>query len=177
MQTVELRKCNIEDIPALRQVALQSYQEHYMYLWLNDEYAWWYMNLSFSEESLKKQINEPDSTCYFIINNSEIVGFLKMNVNKPFDNTPPNKSIELERLYLLKKATNKGIGRKVVQIIIDEAKKNKLKAVWLKSMESSKAVHFYESIGFKIIRTEVLPFEGFKDEYRNIHVMTLDLNY
>lgn len=177
MQAVELQKCNIEDIPTLRQVALQSYQEHYMYLWVNAKYAWWYMDMSFSEQSLLKQINDPDATFYSIVSNREIIGFLKTNANRSFDNMPPDKSIELERLYLLKKDTNKGIGKRAVQMIIYKAKEDKLETVWLKSMESSKAVQFYENLGFKIIRTEVLPFEGFKDEFRNIHVMRLDLNY
>lgn len=132
--------------------------------------------MSFSEQSLQKQINDPDSTFYFVLNNSEIIGFLKTNANKSFANKPFNKSIELERLYLLKKATNKGIGKRAAQMIIDKAKEDKLETVWLKSMESSKAVQFYENLGFKIIRTDVLPFEGFKDEYRNILVMQLDLH-
>ncbi|MCU7547609.1 GNAT family N-acetyltransferase [Chitinophagaceae bacterium LB-8] len=175
MQAIELRKCNLEDISILRQVALQSYQEHYMYLWTDDQYAWWYMDRSFGEQSLLQQMNDPDSTFYFVLNHDEIVGFLKINRNRSFNETSAGECIELERLYLLKKVTNKGIGRVAVQMIIDKAKEDHVKTVWLKSMDTSKAVQFYEKIGFHITKTEILPFEGFKDEYRDIHVMRLDL--
>jgi GNAT superfamily N-acetyltransferase len=176
MQSVELRKCTLEDIPTLREVALQSYQEHYLYLWTEDQYALWYMDMSFSEQSLLRQMNDPHATFYFVLTNSEIAGFLKTNANKTFGDTPEENSLELERLYLVKKFTNKGVGRKAVQLIIDKAKKDHLETVWLKSMESSKAVQFYENLGFQIITTEKLPFKGFKDEYRNIHLMRLDVH-
>jgi diamine N-acetyltransferase len=174
MQTVKLQKCTCEDIPQLRQLALQSYQEHYMYLWTTEKYAWWYMDLSFSEQSLLQQINTLNSSFFFILYNEEPIGFLKLNAHKSPDSTYHNRMLELERIYLLKKVTSKGIGSMAVQMVVNKAREDHMQAIWLKSMDSSKAVQFYKRMGFRICKTEILPFEGFKDEHRNIHVMMLD---
>lgn len=171
MQSVTLQKCTPEDLPRLRQVALQSYQEHYMYLWTEERYAWWYMDISFGEESLVKQMNDPDSIFYFVVYQSEVVGFIKINKNKTPEGQHNSKSLELERIYLLKKVTGMGIGKKAVQMIINKAIEDQQETIWLKSMDSSKAVQFYEKLGFQIVKTEILPFEGFKDQYRGIHLM------
>lgn len=175
MQRVELRKCSVEDIPQLRQLALQSYQEHYMYLWTTEKYAWWYMDISFSEQSLLQQISTPNTTFFIILYNEEPIGFLKLNAYKSPNSTHHDQMLELERIYLLEKVTGKGIGSVTVQMIVNKAKEDHLQAIWLKSMDSSKAVQFYEGMGFRITKTEILPFDGFKDEYRKIHVLILHL--
>ena len=175
MQPVELKRCTPADIPQLRQVALQSYHEHYLYLWTEDKYVQWYTDISFGEQSLQRQMNEPGTDFFLIQTNAENVGFLKTITNYAPDNNSPGKSLYLERIYIIKRATNQGIGAKAVQMIIDKAKEEHLETIWLKSMDSSKAVQFYEKMGFKIVKTEQIPFEGFKDEYRNIHLMILQL--
>jgi diamine N-acetyltransferase len=175
MKSVKLQKCSFKDIPQLRQLALQSYQEHYMYLWTEEKYAWWYMDISFSEQSLQQQINTPGSDFFFVLYNEVPIGFLKLNSYKSPGSTHPNQMLELERIYLLKETTGKSIGSRAVQMVINKAKEDHVQAISLKSMDSSKAVQFYEKMGFKIINTEILPFDGFKDEYRKIHTMILDL--
>jgi GNAT superfamily N-acetyltransferase len=147
-----------------------------MYLWTEEKYAWWYMDISFGAQSLQQQMNDPGAAFFFILYHDEIVGFLKTNANRSYDDSSIGKSLELERIYLLEKVTGKGIGRRAVHMLIDKAKEEQVDTIWLKSMESSKAVQFYKKMGFQIIKTEVLPYEGFKDEYRKIHVMRLDLH-
>ncbi|HEV7622057.1 MAG TPA: hypothetical protein VGO09_09995 [Flavisolibacter sp.] len=56
---LSLKKCSINDVVLLSRIGIQSYREHYMHLWTDNVHAEWYMDLSFSEESLLQQMKEP----------------------------------------------------------------------------------------------------------------------
>ena len=63
----------------------------------------------------------------------------------------PEGCVELVKLYLLKEFRGKGIGRDLMQVSIDAAKKN-FNAVYLETMpELSNALELYRDLGFKII--------------------------
>ena len=102
-------------------------------------------------------------------------GFIKINFNKALEGYAADKSLELERIYLLNEVSGKGIGTEAMHRIIDDAVKTDKELIWLKSMDSSPALNFYQKLGFKKYAVEKLPFDGFKDEYRNIVTMCLVL--
>lgn len=173
---VALTECTLNDLKKLQAIAVQSYNEHYLYLWQNEKYAAWYINKSFGTESLQQQLRDPLSKFYFVTENNEAAGFIKLNLHAPLDNDTAEKSLELERIYLLQKASGKGVGTKAVTEVLRLARQLQKEVVWLKTMDSSPALYFYEKMGFKKIKVERLPFEGFKDAYRNIITMRLNLN-
>ena len=59
--------------------------------------------------------------------------------------------------------------------MIKHEKQKGTEAIWLKSMVSSPACGFYRKLGFADVKTERLPYEGFKEEFRDILVMNLVL--
>jgi GNAT superfamily N-acetyltransferase len=172
---VALKLCSAEDIPAIREVALQSYKEHYLYLWTEQRFAEWYMNKSFSVTSLTEQMKNEEALFYLVTTNGKAIGFIKLNKNKPLPGDDAVNSIELERIYLLKAFSGKGIGTEVLQMIIDKSKEEGKRVLWLKSMDSSDSLFFYQKRGFVQTAKESLPFEGFKDEYRTLVTLRLDL--
>ncbi len=61
----------------------------------------------------------------------------------------PNSCIELVKIYLLNSARNKGIGKKLMEICIDEAKKRGFSTIYLETMpELSNAIDLYKKMGF-----------------------------
>src|SRR5439155_1327583 len=75
--------------------------------------------------------------------------FVKMNINQPLHNYEKFDCIELERIYLVRSATGKGHGHKVVEFCFEYARKLNKQLIWLKAMDSSEAVFFYEKLGFE----------------------------
>lgn len=172
---IALKKCTLNDLEKLQAIAVQSYKEHYLYLWENEKYAAWYIDKSFGTQSLQQQLSDAASAFYFISENNDAIGFIKLNLHAAIDNDDAQKSMELERIYLLQKASGKGVGTKAVTEVLQLARQQQKKVVWLKTMDSSPALHFYEKMGFKKNKVERLPFEGFKDAYRGIITMRLAL--
>lgn len=175
MEAVELKQCGPMDIPQIMQVSMQSYREHYLYLWTEERYAAWYMNRSFGAQSLAAQMQDNNSVFYLVQLNHTAVGYVKLNRNKALPGDAANKSLELERIYLLKEAAGKGVGKAAVQQVETLAGEWGYNIIWLKSMDSSPAVYFYEKVGFEKVATERLPFEGFVDAYRNLVTMRKEL--
>ena len=172
---MDLKRCSAADISEIRKVAIQSYKEHYLYLWTDYYSAEWYMNRSFSTDSLTRQMEDVQALFYLVLVNATTIGFIKLNKNKPLPGDEADKSLELERIYLLKDFSGKGIGTAVLNKIIDYCKQQGIKLLWLKSMDSSDSLFFYKKRGFEIIATERLSFEGFKDEYRNLLTLRLEI--
>ncbi|MEO6070218.1 MAG: GNAT family N-acetyltransferase [Chitinophagaceae bacterium] len=168
---IQLKRCTVRDIPEIRNVALQSYEEHYLYLWTAPRFADWYMDRSFSEANLTAQFQEPNAHFYLVYWNEKMVGFIKLNWYKALPGDAAAHSLELERIYLINEVSGKGVGTEVLNEIINSCLLQGVHIIWLKSMDSSDSVFFYQKRGFEITAKETLPFEGFKDEYRTLLTM------
>jgi GNAT superfamily N-acetyltransferase len=163
---ITIHPCSTTDIPLLSEVATAAYLAHYTYLWHdNGEY---YVNMSFSPDRFKQEMADTNARFYLIYLENEAVGFLKLNLDKGIDHYSADFALELERIYILPKATGQGVGKKVMDFVLDIARNRQKSLVWLKSMDSSKALPFYQRHGFQIQGSALLDFAPMKDKYRNI---------
>lgn len=167
--SLQIRECGISDIPDLLTVALQSYREHYTYLWTDAGEA--YIGRNFTYDILAKELEADKSYFYLVRSGMEPVGFLKVNDEKPLAPYPATDCLELERIYLLQKASGKGIGKQAVEFVLQVAAEHNRSIVWLKAMDSSPARGFYEKMGFTSRDSYQLDFPYMKDEFRTILVM------
>lgn len=168
-----IKECTAEDIPTILRVALQSYKEHYTYLWWDAGEA--YMERNFSFSAIEKELAEEHSYFYLLYANNEPAGFLKINDAKPLAPHSREDCLELERIYLLEKVSGKGIGKKAIDFVRQVAIKKRRKLMWLKAMDSSLAVVFYQKMGFKLTDSITLDLPYMKDEWRNLLVMKKQL--
>lgn len=170
---LSLRPCFLRDVQHLHDVAMQSYREHYLYLWTTMDHARWYMDRSFSVDSLKQQMQDPGSSFFMVGYGNNHCGFIKINWGHPVHNH--TKSMELERIYLLKQYAGKGIGSAVMEQVLQMGREKGRSLIWLKSMDSSPSIRFYQHCGFRKTGTERLTFEGLHDEFRNMWIMEREL--
>ncbi len=169
-----IKLCDEKYIPTLIDVVIQSYDENYLYLW-HDNGAW-YKELNFNPDVLRKEMSDVDAHFYLLYDDNQVpVGFLKLNLHKKLEPNSGDECLELERIYIKKNAAGKGIGKSAVNFTLNLARKLNKKMVWLKSMDSSPSMLFYESTGFKKIGTTRLDFELMKEEYRGMVVYAFDL--
>lgn len=166
---LQITKCTANDIPDILIVALQSYQEHYTYLWTDKGEN--YIRLNFTSQVIAKEMVAEKSCFYLLWLRNEPVGFLKVNDEKPLAFYAATDCLELERIYLLQKASGKGIGKEAVAFVLQLAAERNRSVVWLKAMDSSPALKFYEKMGFETIDSYLLDFPYMKDEFRDICVM------
>ena len=170
---MEIRICSKEDINELVEISIQSYVDHYTYLWYDEGEA--YIKQNFSYEQLNAAFDDPNAVFYLVCNENKAVGYLKLNINKGVENYSPTEALELERIYFVKEVVGKGLGNLAMEFVVDLANKKKKKVIWLKAMNSSKSVDFYKKHHFIVSDEFLLTFPTMKDEFKKILVMCREI--
>ncbi len=169
MKEIEVRKLEVKDAAFLSEVAIKAYSDHYLHLW-NDG-GKWYINKCFTVEALDAELKDANEKFYLALYDSAPVGFLKLHIDAPLHGED-KRALELERIYLNKEATGKGIGSVLVRLTIKIGKENRKELVWLKAMDTSEdSIAFYKKMGFTITGTYTLPHQLMKEELRGMVVM------
>ncbi len=166
---MKIKSCSKNDIAELLFISIQSYTDHYTHLW--HDQGEFYIDLNFNRDRLLEELADPNALFYLLYFENSLIGYLKLNADKGFENYQPADALELERIYLIKKATGKGIGKMVIDFVDGFARKKNKKIVWLKAMDSSKSVDFYRKQQFNICSEFYLTFSQMKDEYKRMFVM------
>lgn len=174
MAPVNIIPCTPDDTALLKDIAIRSYKNHYIYLWHDGGED--YLERNFSDERLREEQADPNAAFFLIYSDEELVGFLKLNIDMTLEGLSAQDCLELERIYLLKKASGRGIGSKVVAFTKELARAKGKKIVWLKAMDSSQqAMRFYIQNGFEICGTYRLDMPQMKEEFRGMYIMKLVL--
>ena len=119
----------------------------------------------------EEELNDKNALFYLPFYKGEAVGFLKVNIDAPLPGMAEN-CLELERIYLRKEASGKGIGRELVQLTLRIAEKHCKDLVWLKAMDTSEGpIAFYEKMGFRLVGTHRLKHPLMKEELRGMVIM------
>jgi diamine N-acetyltransferase len=163
---IHIERSTTKDIPAIISVALQSYLKNYTHLWHDN--GVWYMQRCFNNDRLAEEFADKNAAFFLIYRHEEAVGFIKLNVDKAAHASDASNSLELERLYLLDKVTGEGIGGQAMQFVTQFAKSKNKKLIWLKAMDKSNALKFYQRQGFRIFEEDYLSFPCIKDEFKKI---------
>jgi diamine N-acetyltransferase len=162
-----------EKLTELADVAGRAYRDHYLHLWHDN--GNWYLDQFFSLQRFKDELNNPDFKFYLIYEGEFAVGFFKLNM-RPHFGRHPDTDMEVERIYLMKEASGKGIGSQVMKEVESIAKEHHRTRLLLKVMDSSKdAIAFYKKLGYAIFGTHRLSFPQMKEEFRGMYMMTKDI--
>lgn len=175
MKEISFKKLHAEDAGLLSEVALKAYADHYLHLWYDG--GKWYMHKCFTEQQMLAELGDPNTAFYLALYSEAPVGFLKLNIDAPLEGEENKNALELERIYLNKEATGKGIGKELVQLTVEVARENNKEIVWLKAMDSSaESISFYKKMGFEIKGTYTLPHQLMKEELRGMVIMKKKLS-
>lgn len=147
---MKIRKLNINDLEALRDLSIQTFKETFEEV-NTEEDMQKYLDENLSIEKLKSELENPNSEFYFAENNDEILGYLKLNFKDAQTEKLEENHFEIERIYVLKAF----LGQKIGQILFDKAieigREKNLEYVWLGVWEENhRAIKFYEKNGFEI---------------------------
>lgn len=165
--------CSEDDIPQILKIYRQSYVEHYTYLWTDNGEN--YMNMSFTKEKIFSEMNDNNTRFFLIYSEKLPVGVLKINDSKSFNGAINNDSLEIERLYFLKEAAGKGLGKSTLEMVLELAASEKKKNIWLKAMKTADAVKFYQKQDFLTIGETDLSYPFLKDEFKRMVIMKRDV--
>jgi GNAT superfamily N-acetyltransferase len=171
---MNVKACTTEDIGELIRVSIQSYQENYTYLWLDKGEG--YVRDNFNFDKLYAEMANANSVFFLVYWEQKAVGYIKLNIDKGIDGFSAGESLELERIYFVREASGKGLGKGAIDFVMNFAKQRGKLVVWLKTMDSSDALDFYKKRGFEIIGETRVSFPNIIEEYSGMYVMVLPLS-
>ena len=150
-------------------VGTQSYLEHYLYLWKDQNPT--YLKVSFTPEVVQSEIDNPHCCNYLIKHNRTNVGILKITIHQSWGNWTSKDALYLHRLYLLEHATGKNIGKNSLHFVENLAKRHQKKVIWLEAMKKGLAKQFYQKNGYTSIGKSCISLEGVKESEKEMLVM------
>jgi GNAT superfamily N-acetyltransferase len=152
----------------------KSYLQHYLHFWSDGDPSP-YINESFTKEVLRTAHKNKNAKYFIIYSKAIPVGIIKIVLNQEVGNSSKEESLLLEKIYILKEYSGKGIGTKVLTFVEDFARKHNKKIVWLDTMVKGSATAFYLKNGYKIQSTKYLDYENIVDTKREMYIMSKKL--
>ena len=148
MNKIKVAKINVVEIEQLQKIAKQTFFETFAESNTQDNMQI-YLTEGFTTEKLTSELTNQNSEFYFAEAKKEIIGYLKINFGAAQTELKDTKTLEIERIYVLKEFHGKGVGQLLYDKAIKIAKQKNVDYVWLGVWEENqRAIHFYKKNGF-----------------------------
>jgi ribosomal protein S18 acetylase RimI-like enzyme len=153
MQNLSLLKVSPEYLSPLQQLSAKTFIDTYAQF-NTEEDMQNYIATEFSDEKLLADINSPHVVFYLAMEGNVPVGYIKVNYTTSQTDVNDGKSLELERIYVLKEHQGKKIGQFLLDAARDIAVKSDLDYLWLGVWDkNTNAQQFYAKNGFTAFGT------------------------
>ncbi len=170
-----LIKASPGDAAMLTELARNIYKEHYLHLWHPGGAEWYMETYAYARDTIEKDLDNPEIEYTIAYEDDKASGYMKLLLTSELAGHALVAAMEVERIYLHKNATGKGLGRKFMQLAMERALQLKKDIIFLKAMDSSTdAIAFYKSLGYKTCGSLQLPLPEFsvmKAEYRGMVIL------
>ena len=166
MSVCNIRAISISDLPQLQKIGISTFSETFAEHNTKEDLEK-YLKESFAADKLIAELENPNAAFYFAELDDTIIGYLKINFGDAQTELKDNKSVEIERIYVLQAYHGKKIGQLLYNKAIEIAKEHKAKYVWLGVWEENhRALQFYKKNGFVPFDTHI--FKLGNDEQTDI---------
>ena len=164
---ISITKVGVESIPVIKDQAQITWAVAYASI-LSPGQMQYMLHLFYSENSLQKQMQ--DGHQFIIAYHGDIpVGFASYSPK----NTDHPKVYRLHKLYINPDQQGKGIGKLLLNFIINEIKHRSATDLELNVNRNNKALHFYLNAGFVIIAEEDIDIGN--DYFMNDYVLGMEV--
>lgn len=149
MDNISIRRASLNDISQLQEIGRRTFEETFSGSNTAENMVR-YLDESFSVEKLASELSDSDAAFYFAVSGEEVIGYLKLNFGASQTELNDNRSVEIERIYVLKEFHGQKVGQMLYGKAIEVARENHADYVWLGVWEENpRAIAFYEKNGFK----------------------------
>lgn len=149
MESIKIIECQLQHLEALENLCKTTFRQTYEKFNQADNFAR-YMEEAFSQQQLKVELGNSASQFFLAQRGKEFIGYLKTNLAPAQTDVQDPKSLEIERIYVLKDYQGKNIGKLLADQAMEVARQRNLEYIWLGVWEKNpKAIRFYEKQGYK----------------------------
>lgn len=146
---MEIKKVAVNQVSIIKDLAYKIWPNAYGKI-LSEEQMDYMLELIYSEESLKKQIEKKHQFYLVEDHDKKYLGFVSFEIN-----CEPHKT-KIQKIYILPETQGKGIGKLLFEKVKVEAVKENQKTIFLNVNKFNKAQEFYSKLGFTITKEEII---------------------
>lgn len=163
-----ITKISTKSIPEIERLSSEIWHKVYPSL-ISMEQIDFMLNMMYSRSSLEKQMLELEHQFILISTEDEALGYASYSLKSAAEPT----IFRLNKLYLQPECHGKGLGKAMIQFIIEETLAQGAKFLELNVNKANPTIAFYKKFGFAITEETVVQIgEGYvMDDY----VMTLKI--
>lgn len=147
---VEIYKNIDANFTSIRSIAEEVWPTTYGEI-LSKEQLDYMMEMMYSVASLQKQVDEKEHHFILAYSDKIPVGFASYEFNYN-----GNVTTKIHKIYVLSNQQGKGIGKILIDYIMNVARQNNQEALLLNVNKNNVAIHFYKKLGFLITAEEVI---------------------
>lgn len=147
----EIKKSSTDDIPLIQQLSREIWNKVYPAI-ISQEQIDYMLEMIYNEGSLKQQMTQLNHQFIIIYLSGTPIGFASYSVKS---STEPSV-VRLNKLYLQPAYHGKGLGKAMMEFIIEEARLLSGSMIELNVNKYNPAVAFYKKQGFIIASETVL---------------------
>jgi diamine N-acetyltransferase len=142
-----IRAATAADLPAIDQVFRTSFCDTFAHLYSNEDLASFLGQ--FTQAAWQAEFDDPAYAFQVGEQNGELLGYAKLGPLK-LPHVEPEGTLELKQLYLLREAHGTGLGRMLMDWVMDEARRRGARRLALSVWEDNhRAQAFYRRYGFE----------------------------
>ena len=165
---LQIKKIGVADINLVRELAYEIWPIAYKEILTKDQLIYM-LDLIYSKKALNNQIENSGHQFIIVTDHDKAVGFASYSPKKPGDAT----TYRLHKLYVMTSQQGKGIGKYLLNYIINEIKQTGAKKLELNVNRHNSAFYFYRKMGFVIVKEEDIDIGG--GYFMNDYVMSCEL--
>lgn len=147
---IETRFATLNDVNAIREVAERTWPIAYATI-ISPEQIRYMLDQMYAVEKIEASILAPDECFILALDNNEVIGFAGIAFHQPDE-----KYTRLNKLYVLPIYHGKQVGKKLLDLVEQEALIHETKALHLNVNKYNPAYNFYTKNGFHILEEVVL---------------------
>lgn len=147
-ERIEIRAATISDLLTLQAISKTTFLETFRSTNSNEDMML-YLTDELSLNKLTDELHNADSLFYFATLYERTIGYLKLNKGQAQTEIKDNRSLEIERIYVLKEHHGQKVGQLLYSKAIEVAQQLGVSYVWLGVWEKNpRAIGFYQKNGF-----------------------------
>ena len=169
---LRLQNCTPEQVDLLRDLSIRTYYDTFASMCAPADMDA-YLKEAYDREKLIGELRDECTQFFFLYDDRELVGYLKLNEAPSQTDLNDRQSLEIERIYVIAEFQGRGLGRYLMEQAVDIAMACGKQYVWLGVWEKNdKALRFYRNSGFYAVGTHSFVMG---DDKQTDYIMRKDL--
>jgi len=152
-KTIEIKPAGRPEADLIADIARKTFMETYGEM-NTPENMEAYLNSQFSDEKLLEELQHPRTRFFLAYLNGIPAAFTKVRDDRKAKKLEEIKAIEIQRIYVLQEYQGFSLGKAMLDMIKELARKDGYQTIWLQVWQkNNKAIRFYQKAGFTVFET------------------------